>query len=58
MGVQGSKFLRTNLDSFEANSILELELAFNPSLHLDSPNHELSPLMSSCFDYEPIDFLL
>ncbi len=38
----GSKFLGTNLDSFEANWILELDLALDPSLHLGSPNHELS----------------
>jgi hypothetical protein len=34
----GWKFIGTNLDSFEANWILELD----PSLHLDSPNNELS----------------
>jgi hypothetical protein len=34
----GFKFRGTNLDSFEANSTLELDT----SLHLGSPNHELS----------------
>jgi hypothetical protein len=29
-----SKFLETNLDSFEANWILELDLALDPSLHI------------------------
>ncbi len=38
----GSKFLGTNLDSFEANGILELDHALDLSLHLGSPNHELS----------------
>ncbi len=38
LGVEG-----TNLDSFEANWILELDLALDPtSLHLDSSNHKLS----------------
>jgi hypothetical protein len=38
----GSKFLGTNLDPFEASWILELYHALDPSLHLGSPNHELS----------------
>jgi hypothetical protein len=42
-GVERSKFLGTKLDSFDTNSIL---LAFDPNLHLGSPNHELSPLSS------------
>ncbi len=41
-GCTGSKFLGTNLNSFEANWILELDLALDPSLHLGSSNHELS----------------
>ncbi len=41
-GDLGSKFLGTILDSFEANWIFELDLALDPSLHLGSPNHELS----------------
>ncbi len=40
-GVERSKFLGTKLDSFDTNSIL---LAFDPNLHLGSPNHELSSL--------------
>jgi hypothetical protein len=38
----GSKFLGTNLDSSEANWILELDPALDSSLHLGCPNHELS----------------
>ncbi len=38
----GSKFIGTNLDSFEANWILELDPRLYPSLHLGSPNSELS----------------
>ncbi len=33
------KFLKTDLDSFEANWILELDLALDPSLHIRSLNH-------------------
>jgi hypothetical protein len=36
------KFLGTNLDLFETNWMLELDLALDPSLYLGSPNHELS----------------
>jgi hypothetical protein len=32
----GSKFVGTNSDSFEADSIPELNLALDPSLHLGS----------------------
>ncbi len=35
----GSKFLGTNLDSFEADSILELDPPLDPSLHIGSSNH-------------------
>jgi hypothetical protein len=38
----GSNFLRTNLDWFEANWILELGCTLVPSLILGSPNQELS----------------
>jgi len=38
----GSKFLGTKLELFEANWILELDPFLDPSLHLGSPNHELS----------------
>jgi hypothetical protein len=38
----GFKFLRTKLDSFEANWILEMDPALNRSLNLGSPKHELS----------------
>jgi hypothetical protein len=38
----GSNFLRTNLDWFEANWILELDSNLVPSLILGSPNQELS----------------
>jgi len=41
----GSKFVETNLDSFEANRILELEPALDPSLHLGSSNHGLTLLV-------------
>jgi len=41
----GSKFVWTNLDSFEANWILELDLALDLSLHLGFSNHELSFLV-------------
>jgi hypothetical protein len=41
----GSKFVWTNLDSFEANWILELDHAVDLSLHLGSSNHELSFLV-------------
>jgi hypothetical protein len=45
------QILGTNLRSFEANSILELD----PALHLGSSNHWLSLL--ACFlASEPIDF--
>jgi hypothetical protein len=49
MGGLGFKLLGTNMDSFEANWVLELELALDPSLHLGSPNHELSFLRSFFF---------
>ncbi len=38
----GSNFLRTNLDWFEANCILELDCTLVLSLILGSPNQELS----------------
>jgi hypothetical protein len=38
----GCNFLGTNLDSFEANWILELDYILVPSLILGSPNQELS----------------
>jgi hypothetical protein len=38
----GFKFLGIKLDSFEANWILEMEPALNPSLNLGSPKLELS----------------
>ncbi len=38
----GSKFLGTKLELFKANWILELDPSLDPSLHLGSPNHELS----------------
>jgi hypothetical protein len=38
----GSNFLRTNLDWFEANWILESDYTLVPSLILGSPNQELS----------------
>jgi hypothetical protein len=42
-GGPGFKFLVTNLDSFEANPILRLHPPLmGPSLHLGSPNYELS----------------
>jgi len=41
----GSKFVETNLDSFEANWILELEPALDPSLRLGSSNHGLTFLV-------------
>jgi hypothetical protein len=50
-----SKFVETNLDSFEANWILELDPALDPSLHLGSSNHGLTFLVLS-FWLEPIDF--
>ncbi len=34
----GSKLLGTNLHSFEANQIFELDPALDPSLHLGSSN--------------------
>jgi hypothetical protein len=38
-----SKFLGTNLDSFQVNWILEFDPTLDPSLHLGSRNHhELS----------------
>ncbi len=49
-----SIFLGTNLDSFEANWILELDPTLDPSLHLDSPNHEVS--FEVLFGSKPIDF--
>jgi hypothetical protein len=48
----GSNFLGTNLDSFEANWILELDYTMVPSLILGSPNQELS-----FFGSKPIIFL-
>jgi hypothetical protein len=51
----GSNFLWTNLDSCEANWILELECTWMPSLIFGSPNQELSPF-STVFWSEPIDF--
>jgi len=36
------KFQAINLDSFEANWILELDPALDPCLHLGSSHHELS----------------
>jgi hypothetical protein len=44
----GSNVLRTNLDWFEANSILELDYTLVLSLILGSPNHELSFLHWFC----------
>ncbi len=42
-GVLGFKFLGTNLDSFEGHWILWVgTMPLDPSLHLGSPNHELS----------------
>ncbi len=38
----GSKFLGTKLELFEASWILELDPSLDPSLHLGSPNPELS----------------
>jgi hypothetical protein len=50
-----SKFLGTNSNSFEANWILELDLALDLSLHLSSSNHELFFLVlflgSNQFDF-------
>jgi len=43
MGISGSKFVRTNLDSFEANWILESCL--DPSLHLGFPNLHSLPIV-------------
>jgi hypothetical protein len=37
----GSKFKGTNVDSFEANWLLELEPTLDTSLHLGSSNHKL-----------------
>ncbi len=51
----GPEFLGTNLDSFEANWILELDPALDSSLHLSSPNHELS-LKLFFLALETIDF--
>jgi hypothetical protein len=50
-----SKLLGTNLDSFEAIWILELDHALDPSLHLGSSNHEPS-FLALVFGSEPIDF--
>jgi hypothetical protein len=52
----GSKFLVTNLDSFEANGILELDHALDLSLHLGSPNHEPSFWALFFFGFKPVDF--
>jgi hypothetical protein len=42
-GGPGFKFLGTNVDLFETNPILWLDPPLvDPSLHLGSPNHELS----------------
>ncbi len=49
------KFQGANLDLFEANGILELDLVLDPSLHLGSPNHELS-FELFVFWSIPIDF--
>jgi hypothetical protein len=44
-------------DSFQANWILELDLTLNLSLHLGSPNHELSPSFELYLKKsEPIEF--
>jgi len=53
-----SKFLGTNLDSFQVNWILEFNPTLHPSLHLGSPNHELSfeVFSFSFLRSEPIDF--
>ncbi len=48
-GSPNSKFIGTNLDSFEANWILELEHALELNLHFGSPNHELVKPLSSLF---------
>jgi hypothetical protein len=55
-GSVGSKFLGTNLVSFEANWILEFVLALDPSLHLGSPNHDLSFELLLLRGSKPIDF--
>jgi len=55
-GSVGSKFLGTNLVSFEANWILEFVLALDPSLHLGSPNHDLSFELLFLGGSKPIDF--
>jgi len=50
--------IETNLDSFEANWILELDHALDPSLHVGSPNHELCfEIFIFFFEFDPIDFL-
>ncbi len=51
----GSKFLRTNLEWFEANWILELNSALDPSLHLSSSTPESSLLALCVFQFKPID---
>ncbi len=46
----------TNFDSFEANWILELEHAWNLSLHFGSPNHEFLKPLSSFFGLNQLIF--
>jgi hypothetical protein len=54
-----SKFVGTNLDSFETNWTLELDLALDLSMRLGSSNHELSFWAPFFFWlFEPIDFPL
>ncbi len=51
-GCPSSKFLGTNLDSFEPNWMFEFDLALDPNLHLGSSNHELSFLVFLFFGVE------
>jgi hypothetical protein len=56
LGVPWSKFVGTNLDSFETRIFAPVGPSFgDPSLHVGSSDHELSNLALSFFWSEPID---